>query len=48
MPRRPLPSAPKDHDATNQNASRFSVAMMLKEARARLERIEEQIVSGSA
>lgn len=48
MPRRPLPSAPRDHDATNQNATRFSMGLMLKEALARLERLEEQIRSGSA
>lgn len=43
MPRRPLPSAPKDHDATNQNAMRFSVAQMLREVRARLEEMERSL-----
>lgn len=42
----PLPSAPKQHDARNQNETRRSIMRMLDEVRLRLAQVEADLASG--
>ena len=42
---RPLPPAPKQHDQRNQNETRRSIMLMLREVRDRLAAVEAELES---